>query len=73
MIRLVGLSATLPNFEDVAAFLRVDPAQVGTLWVWRRQGLWAVEQASSHSLGYCVHHHSDLLDRIATACSFKFS
>ena len=23
MIRLVGLSATLPNFEDVAAFLRV--------------------------------------------------
>jgi pre-mRNA-splicing helicase BRR2 len=27
MIRLVGLSATLPNFEDVAAFLRVDPAQ----------------------------------------------
>jgi replicative superfamily II helicase len=28
MIRLVGLSATLPNFEDVAAFLRVDPAQV---------------------------------------------
>lgn len=27
MIRLVGLSATLPNFEDVAAFLRVDPAK----------------------------------------------
>ncbi len=25
MIRLVGLSATLPNFEDVAAFLRVSP------------------------------------------------
>lgn len=25
MIRLVGLSATLPNFEDVAAFLRVKP------------------------------------------------
>lgn len=25
MIRLVGLSATLPNYEDVAAFLRVDP------------------------------------------------
>lgn len=25
MIRLVGLSATLPNFEDVAAFLRVTP------------------------------------------------
>jgi len=24
MIRLVGLSATLPNYEDVAAFLRVD-------------------------------------------------
>ena len=23
MIRLVGLSATLPNFQDVAAFLRV--------------------------------------------------
>lgn len=23
-IRLVGLSATLPNFEDVATFLRVD-------------------------------------------------
>eukprot|EP01035_Chromulina_nebulosa_P017991 gene17991-23628_t len=25
MVRLVGLSATLPNFEDIAAFLRVDP------------------------------------------------
>jgi pre-mRNA-splicing helicase BRR2 len=25
MVRLVGLSATLPNFEDVAAFLRVYP------------------------------------------------
>lgn len=26
-IRLVGLSATLPNYEDVAAFLRVDPKE----------------------------------------------
>lgn len=26
-VRLVGLSATLPNYEDVATFLRVDPAQ----------------------------------------------
>ena len=25
MVRLVGLSATLPNFQDVAAFLRVKP------------------------------------------------
>ncbi|KAI8064474.1 Sec63 Brl domain-containing protein [Gongronella butleri] len=25
LVRLVGLSATLPNFADVAAFLRVDP------------------------------------------------
>ncbi|CAO3589811.1 unnamed protein product [Absidia cylindrospora] len=25
LVRLVGLSATLPNFGDVAAFLRVDP------------------------------------------------
>lgn len=25
MVRLVGLSATLPNYADVAAFLRVDP------------------------------------------------
>ncbi|RLO03919.1 hypothetical protein DYB28_007398, partial [Aphanomyces astaci] len=25
MVRLVGLSATLPNYEDVAAFLRVNP------------------------------------------------
>ena len=25
MVRLVGLSATLPNYEDVAQFLRVDP------------------------------------------------
>ncbi|KAJ7515579.1 hypothetical protein O6H91_22G019200 [Diphasiastrum complanatum] len=27
MIRLVGLSATLPNYEDVALFLRVDKAK----------------------------------------------
>jgi pre-mRNA-splicing helicase BRR2 len=26
-VRLIGLSATLPNYEDVAAFLRVDPAK----------------------------------------------
>lgn len=25
MTRIVGLSATLPNYEDVAAFLRVKP------------------------------------------------
>ena len=25
LVRLVGLSATLPNFEDVATFMRVDP------------------------------------------------
>lgn len=25
MVRIVGLSATLPNFEDVATFMRVDP------------------------------------------------
>ena len=25
VIRLVGLSATLPNYADVATFLRVDP------------------------------------------------
>jgi activating signal cointegrator complex subunit 3 len=27
MIRIVGLSATLPNYEDVAMFLRVNPAR----------------------------------------------
>lgn len=27
MIRIVGLSATLPNYIDVANFLRVDPYQ----------------------------------------------
>lgn len=27
MVRLVGLSATFPNYQDVAAFLRVDPAK----------------------------------------------
>ena len=26
-VRLLGLSATLPNYEDVATFLRVDPAK----------------------------------------------
>lgn len=26
-VRIVGLSATLPNYRDVAAFLRVDPAK----------------------------------------------
>jgi len=26
MVRIVGLSATLPNYADVAAFLRVDPS-----------------------------------------------
>ena len=27
MVRLVGLSATLPNYQDVAYFLRVDPSK----------------------------------------------
>ena len=27
IIRLVGLSATLPNYEDVATFLRVKPSK----------------------------------------------
>ena len=27
LVRLVGLSATLPNYEDVASFLRVKPAK----------------------------------------------
>ena len=27
MVRIVGLSATLPNYEDVATFLRVDPSK----------------------------------------------
>ena len=26
-VRLVGLSATLPNYEDVATFLRVEPSK----------------------------------------------
>lgn len=26
-VRLLGLSATLPNYEDVATCLRVDPAE----------------------------------------------
>ena len=26
-VRIVGLSATLPNYEDVSAFLRVDPSK----------------------------------------------
>ena len=26
-VRLVALSATLPNYEDVATFLRVDPSK----------------------------------------------
>jgi hypothetical protein len=26
-VRIVGLSATLPNYEDVAAFLRVNPSK----------------------------------------------
>lgn len=25
LVRLVGLSATLPNYEDVATFMRVNP------------------------------------------------
>ena len=27
MVRLVGLSATLPNYEDVATFMRVNPTK----------------------------------------------
>ena len=27
LVRLVGLSATLPNYEDVASFLRVKPTK----------------------------------------------
>jgi pre-mRNA-splicing helicase BRR2 len=27
MVRIIGLSATLPNYEDVATFLRIDPAK----------------------------------------------
>lgn len=27
LIRIIGLSATLPNFKDVATFMRVDPAK----------------------------------------------
>ena len=27
MVRIVGLSATLPNYQDVAALLRVDPTE----------------------------------------------
>ena len=27
MVRIVGLSATLPNYQDVAALLRVDPSE----------------------------------------------
>lgn len=30
--RLVGLSATLPNYEDVATLLRVDPSKGETTW-----------------------------------------
>lgn len=26
-VRLIGLSATLPNYEDVATFLRVEPSK----------------------------------------------
>ena len=26
-VRLIGLSATLPNYEDVATFLRVEPSE----------------------------------------------
>ena len=28
MVRLVGLSATLPGYEDVATFLRVEPENI---------------------------------------------
>lgn len=28
MIRLVGLSATLPNYDDVGTFLRVKPERI---------------------------------------------
>ena len=27
LVRLVGLSATLPNYEDVATFMRVNPSK----------------------------------------------
>ena len=38
MIRIVGLSATLPNYEDVASFLHVSPTTGGRGIEGRRRG-----------------------------------
>lgn len=49
MVRLVGLSATLPNFEDVAAFLRVKPEK-GLFYFdnsFRCCGVWGVVRCPS--------------------------
>lgn len=38
-VRLLGLSATLPNYEDVATCLRVDPAK-GLFYFDNRYAVW---------------------------------
>lgn len=46
-VRLLGLSATLPNYEDVATCLRVDPAK-GLFYFDNRYAIQTVKKWSRH-------------------------
>lgn len=46
-VRLLGLSATLPNYEDVATCLRVDPAK-GLFYFDNRYAVWILAKKSEH-------------------------
>ncbi len=54
MCRIVGLSATLPNYADVATFLRVDP-KVGLFFFGNEYRPVPLHQVSGLLASACAH------------------